>query len=215
MKSVVILFVCAALAAPGWAVEPTTALLIIDIQDFYFRGGAVPLVEPEAAAANAARVLAAFRAAGRPVLHVRHDVEPGGEIYTSVAPVEGEKVFTKSEVSCFNGTRVLAYLKEMGVERLVIVGMQTHMCLEAATRAAYDLGFECVVIGDACATRDLKYGDTIVKAADVHASTLATLDGNYAKVVNTETFPGGRLSSVAVGFVGGSFRARHSKVHAT
>jgi nicotinamidase-related amidase len=188
MKPVVILIVCAALAAPGWASEPTTALLIIDIQDFYFPGGAVPLVEPEAAAANAARVLAAFRAAGRPVVHVRHDVAPGGEIHTSVAPVEGEKVFTKTEVSCFNGTQVLAYLKEMGVERLVIVGMQTHMCLEAATRAAYDLGFECVVVGDACATRDLTYGNATVKAAEVHASTLATLDGNYAKVVDTETF---------------------------
>ncbi len=190
MKAFSILVVCAALAAPGLASEPVTALLIIDIQDFYFPGGAVPLVEPEAAAANAARVLAAFRAAGRPVVHVRHDVEPGGAIHASVAPVEGEKVFTKTEVSCFNGTRVLAYLEEIGVERLVIVGMQTHMCLEAATRAAYDLGFECVVIGDACATRDLKYGDTTVNAAEVHASTLATLDGNYAKVVDTETFLG-------------------------
>ena len=69
--------------------------------------------------------------------------------------------------------------------------MQTHMCLEAATRSAHDLGFECVVIGDACATRDLKYGDRTVPAADVHASTLATLDGTYAKVVDTEIFLGG------------------------
>jgi len=68
--------------------------------------------------------------------------------------------------------------------------MQTHMCLEAATRAAADLGFECVVIGDACATRDLEFGDHTVAAADVHASTLATLDRTYAKVVDTETFLG-------------------------
>jgi nicotinamidase-related amidase len=171
--------------------EPATALLIIDIQDFYFPGGAMPLEEPEAAAANAAKVLAAFRAAGRPVIHVRHDVKDGGAIHASVAPIEGEKVFTKSEVSCFNGTEVLAYLHELGIKRLVLVGMQTHMCLEAATRAAYDLGFECIVVGDACATRDLTYGGTTVKAADVHASTLATLDRTYATVVDTETFLGG------------------------
>ena len=188
MKATIILVLCAAFAVPAFATEPTTALLIIDIQDFYFPEGKVPLVEPEAAAANTARVLAAFRADGNPVVHVRHDFEPGGAIHASVAPVEGEKVFTKTEVSCFNGTQVLAHLEEMGIKKLVIVGMQTHMCLEAATRGAYDHGFECVVVSDACATRDLTYGDRTVPAADVHASTLATLDRTYAEVVNTETF---------------------------
>jgi nicotinamidase-related amidase len=191
MKATMILMLCAALAAPVFAEEPTTALLIIDIQDFYFPGGKVPLVEPETAAKNAGKVLAAFRAEGKPVVHVRHEFEPGGSIHASVAPIEGEKVFTKNEVSCFNGTQVLAYLKEAGVERLVIVGMQTHMCLEAATRAAHDLGFECVVVGDACATRDLEYGGRTVPAADVHASTLATLNRTYAKVVDTATFLSG------------------------
>jgi len=188
MKTMTILVLCAAFAVPAFAAEPTTALLIIDIQDFYFPGGKSELVNPEAASANAAKVLAAFRAAGNPVVHVRHEFEPGGSIHASVAPVEGEKVFTKTEVSCFNGTKVLAYLEETGVEKLVIVGMQTHMCLEAATRAAHDLGFECTVVADACATRNLKYGDRTVPAADVHASTLATLNRTYAKVVDTEAF---------------------------
>ena len=192
MKATIILVLCAAFAAPVLASGPTTALLIIDIQDFYFAGGKSPLVEPEAASANAAKILAAFRADGKPVVHVRHEFEPGGSIHASVAPIEGEKVFTKTEVSCFNGTKVLAYLKERGVEKLVIVGMQTHMCLEAATRAAHDLGFECVVVGDACATRDLTYGDRTVPAVDVHASTLATLNRTYAKVVDTETFLSGK-----------------------
>jgi nicotinamidase-related amidase len=191
MKTTMILVLCAVFAAPAFASEPTTALLIIDIQDFYFPGGKSPLVNPEAASSNAAKVLAAFRAAGNPVIHVRHEFEPGGSIHASVAPVEGEKVFTKTEVSCFNGAKVLAHLEEIGVEKLVIVGMQTHMCLEAATRAAHDLGFDCVVVGDACATRDLKYGDRTVPAADVHASTLATLNRTYAKVVDTEVFLSG------------------------
>jgi nicotinamidase-related amidase len=188
MKQTLLVALCVALASPLLAGEPTTALLIIDIQDFYFPGGKVPLVEPEAAAKNAGKVLAKFRAEGKAVVHVRHDFEPGGSIHASVAPQEGEKVFTKTEVSCFNGTDVLAYLEELGVENLVIVGMQTHMCLEAATRAAHDLGFTCTVVGDACATRDLQYGDRTVPAADVHASTLATLNRTYAKVVDTETF---------------------------
>ena len=91
MKTTMILVLCAVFAAPAFASEPTTALLIIDIQDFYFPGGKSPLVNPEAASSNAAKVLAAFRAAGNPVIHVRHEFEPGGSIHASVAPVEGEK----------------------------------------------------------------------------------------------------------------------------
>lgn len=63
------------------------------------------------------------------------------------------------------------------------------MCLEAAVRAGHDYGFECIVIGDACATRDLKYGEQIVKAEDAHNSTLATLvGGGYAKVISLDSF---------------------------
>jgi len=69
----------------------------------------------------------------------------------------------------------------------VLCGMQTHMCLEAATRAAADLGFECIVIGDACATKDLKFGDKVIKAEDVHYSTLATFRP-YAKVMDTAEY---------------------------
>jgi nicotinamidase-related amidase len=188
MKSTLLLAVCAALALPAAASDAEVALLIIDIQDFYFSGGKVPLANPEEAAANAGKVLASFREAGLPVVHVRHDFEPGGSIHQSVVPIDGEAVFTKTEVSCFNGTKVLAHLRDLGAKKLVIVGMQTHMCLEAATRAAHDLGFEVTVVGDACATRDLTFDGRTVPAADVHASTLATLNRTYAKVVDTKGF---------------------------
>jgi len=168
--------------------EKVTALLIIDIQDFYFPGGAMPLVGPEAASRNAAKLLERFRKEGRPVIHVGHNAKKGTGFRAAVAPREGEKVFFKDEVSAFNGTGLLAYLQEMKVQRLVIAGMQTHMCVEAAVRAAADLGFECILIEDACATRNLKHGDREVSAADVHAATLATLDRTYATVVDTETF---------------------------
>jgi nicotinamidase-related amidase len=58
-------------------------------------------------------------------------------------------------------------------------------------RAGYDLGFEIILIDDACATRDLTYGDATVKAADVHHSTLSSLDGTYAKVIDTESYLNG------------------------
>jgi nicotinamidase-related amidase len=63
--------------------------------------------------------------------------------------------------------------------------MQTHMCVEAAVRAAHDMGYAVVLLHDACATRNLRFGDREVAAADVHASTLATLR-SYAEVVSVE-----------------------------
>jgi nicotinamidase-related amidase len=183
----------AAAAAPPAALAPAaqekvTALLIIDIQDFYFPGGAMPLVLPEAASRNAAKVLEKFRAEGRPVIHVGHNAKDGVGFYETVKPVSGEEVFYKDEVNAFKGTGLLAYLEERKVQRLVIVGMQTHMCVEAAVRAASDYGFECIVIGDACATRTLKYKNREISAECVQEATLATIDRTYATVVDTETF---------------------------
>ena len=165
----------------------STALILIDIQDFYFPGGVAELVEPEKAAQQAKSVLEYFRENNGLVVHVKHKVKSGGDIYKLATPIEGEKIVSKSEVSCFNGTGLDEYLKSKNIKNVVLVGMQTHMCLEGSTRAAYDLGYKCTVIHDACATRDLKFGETVVKAADVHASTLATLK-SYAKVISLDEF---------------------------
>ncbi len=91
----------------------------------------------------------------------------------------------KDDVNAFQDTDLLDRLQQRGIQRLVLCGMQTHMCLEGAARAAHDLGFDVVIVGDACATRDLAYGGVTVPAAQVHAATLATLDGAYGRVVDT------------------------------
>jgi len=166
--------------------DPATALVIIDIQDFYFPGGALPLHEPEAAAAKAGRLLAAFREQGRLVVHVGHRAQSGTAFAAAVTPREDEAVVMKSEVNAFRGTDLKTILDDAGITRVVLCGMQTHMCLEGATRAAADFGYDVIVVGDACATRDLHRGETVVNAEDVHAATLATLDGVYARVVDAE-----------------------------
>lgn len=169
------------------AQDKSMALLLIDIQDFYFPGGRSELVEPEKAAKNAALLLAEFRTKGLPVIHVRHNSEPGGNINKYVEPMAGEKVISKNTVNCFVGTDLFEFLTKNQIKTLVICGMQTHMCVEAATRAAADSGFTCILIHDACATKDLKFDDKIIKAEDVHNSTLSTLR-NYGKVVSTADF---------------------------
>ena len=173
---------------------PVTALLVVDIQEFYFEGGAVPLEGSVAAATVAGRVLTRFRGLGWPVVHVQHlpagtdrpgqDVQPASyRIRPEVAPRQGEPVIGKHHASAFRDTRLLEMLRTLRVQRLVVVGMQTHMCVEAATRAAADRGVEVIQVGDACATRARQHRGTTVPAAAVHAATLAAMDGTYARVV--------------------------------
>lgn len=186
-------FATAGAATPATA-PPDTALVIIDIQQFYFEGGKLPLVGPVEAAEKARQMLEWFRARSLPVVHVQHlgkDMtgpdpacpDPQYRIRPEVLPAAGEKVVGKRNPSSFRDTDLEGWLRERGVKKLVLCGMQTHMCLEAAARAAADLEFEVTVIADACATRDLEHGGVKVPAAQVHAATLATLDGSYAKVI--------------------------------
>jgi len=162
-----------------------TALLIIDIQEFYFPGGRMQLENPEVAGMNAGLLLDLFRAKAYPVYHVRHNFEPGGNIHPYVKPLPGERVFSKDQVNAFADPNLLKALRADTIEALVICGMQTHMCVEAAVRAAHDLGFSCLLASDACATRSQQYEEHIIPAASVHYSTLNTLQGSYARVATT------------------------------
>jgi len=168
-------------------------LLIIDIQNDYFPGGRMELAGAEAAGVVAADVLARFRAAGLSVVHIRHEnVRPGSsfflpgtsvaEIHPWVAPQLGEACITKHFPNAFRDTNLLEVLRELSATRLTICGMMTHMCVDTGVRAAFDLGFECLLVADACATRDLTYAGRTVAAADVQAAYLAALGAVFARV---------------------------------
>jgi nicotinamidase-related amidase len=169
----------------GQTDEPKTTLILIDIQTFYFDTTRAPLAGREEASLQAGRILEHFRETGQDVVHIKH--KGGGEIHEYVKPMPEETVFVKEHVSCFRETPLLEHLQAKGAESLVIVGMMTHMCVEAATRAADDLGFETILIHDACATRDIKFEDEIIAAKEVHLSTLSTLKA-YATVMSTSEY---------------------------
>jgi nicotinamidase-related amidase len=173
------------------------ALVIVDIQNDYFPGGAHPLVEPEQAAARARLLLDGFRGAGEPVVHVQHVwdepdapfMRPGTagiEINDAVAPLSGETVIRKEHPNAFRDTQLERTLSEAGADEIVVCGMMTSMCVDATVRAAADLGFQVAVAHDACATRDLEFGGRVVQAADVHAAFLAALSDTYARVSAAE-----------------------------
>ena len=172
-----------------------TALLIVDIQNDYFPGGAMEVVGAEAAATEAARLLATFRQHARPLVHIQHVATrpgatfflpntPGVEIHGSVRPAPGEVVFPKHFPNSFRETPLLDHLRALGIAELVIAGMMTPMCIDTTTRAAADLGFKCFLAHDACATRALSFNGVHVAAENVQTAYLAALNGSFAKVLS-------------------------------
>lgn len=175
------------------------ALVIIDIQNDYFTGGNMPLVGSDEAVLNAKSVLEQFRKEGLPVIHIQHISDrPGAtffipgttgvEIHQEIAPLESEKVITKHFPNSFRETELQAYLKEQGISDLVICGMMTSMCVDATTRAAKDFGYNCTVIGDACAAPNLQLNGKTIPGENVHEAFLAALSYFYATVVNAEDY---------------------------
>lgn len=174
-----------------------TALVVIDIQNDYFPGGAMEVAGSLAAGRKAAKLLELFRAQALPVIHVQHFSTREGatffipgtigvEIHESVLPREGEPVVRKNFPNSFRETELLAELRRLEVERLVIAGMMTHMCVDTTTRAAADLSFSCLLAHDACATRALNFGGGTVPAEQVQTAFIAALDGLFAKALSVE-----------------------------
>ncbi len=178
------------------------AFLIVDIQRDYFPGGRNPLVEPDAAADAAARVLASFRQAGEPIVHLQHvwDADdaaffkpgtPGVEIDPRVAPAEGEPLLQKAEPNGFLGTALEQTLRDRGVDQLVVAGMMSSMCVDATVRAAADLGFAVTVVHDACAALDLAFAGNTIPGRSVHGAFMAALGSSYATLVSAKEVTGG------------------------
>jgi nicotinamidase-related amidase len=140
-----------------------------------------------------------------PVYHVQHlSTRPsttfflpntaGIEIHPSVAPLPGEPVITKHFPNSFRETDLLERLKADGVSHLLVCGMMTSMCVDATVRAAFDLGFACTVVQDACATRDLTHDGETIPARQVHGAFLAALGAVYATIRTTDAILEGMVT---------------------
>lgn len=175
------------------------ALLIIDIQNDYFDGGAMPLVGSSIALKNAQHILEKFRQEQLPVIMIQHIASRpeagfflantnGAKIHPDITPLDNEKVIIKHFPNSFHETELNEYLNDKGIDELIICGMMTHMCIDATTRAAKDIGYNCTLIGDACATRNLEIFGEKVNAEEVQKSFLAALDYFYANVITTDNY---------------------------
>ncbi len=174
-----------------------TALLMLEIQNDYFPNGRIPLENSVEASAKAQSVLQRYRDKKLPIIHVQHiSTHPnasyflpctrGAEFYQDVVPLKGEMIIKKHYPNSFKDTGLLNYLIRNQINHLVICGMMTHLTIDATVRAAYDLGFSCTLLHDACAARELEFNNTIISAQSVHFAFLAALHPSYATVLNAE-----------------------------
>ena len=176
-----------------------TGLILVDIQNDYYPGGAMELAGIREAGARAGELLAFFRENHWPTFHIQHISRqknavffrpdtPGVEFHDDIKPFAGEPVIQKQYPNSFRETGLLEQLDKDSIKRLVICGAMSHMCIDATTRAAFDLGFDCLVIQDACATKSLEFGGKIIPAEQVHGSFMAALGSVYARVMRLDEF---------------------------
>ena len=178
----------------------TTALLLIDVQRAW-DDPAWGVRSTPGAETNVARLLAAFRAAGRPVLHVRHASgnpasplhpdQPGHAFKAEAQPLPGEPVFTKSVHAAFLDTGLEDHLRAHGITHLVIAGITTHLCVSSTARLGSNLGFAITVVSDASSALSLDDGEGgRIPAETAHRVALAELRGQFAEVRTTEAVLG-------------------------
>jgi nicotinamidase-related amidase len=175
-----------------------TALVVIDVQRAFdeWEAAGKRRNNPQAVA-RIADLLGAFRDCHAPIFHIRHEgtrpnssFRPGGSGYAvkdEARELAGEPVIVKRVNSAFIGTDLESRLRAADIETLVICGATTNHCVETTTRMAGNLGFDARLVRDATWTFDRVGPDGDMHSAeDIHAMTLANLNGEFARIVSAK-----------------------------
>ncbi len=170
-----------------------SALIMIDLQNTY-RKGVMQLSGVEQALAEAAKLLEMARDLRVPVIHIRHDAGPGtpydvsadiGAISDEVAPIAGEPVITKNYPNSFVQTDLDERLKALGINKIMLAGFMTHMCINSTAHGGFNLGYAPTIVASATATRALEgaHGQ-VLSAQQVHDAAIASTRDLYAAIVD-------------------------------
>ncbi|MEQ8896177.1 MAG: isochorismatase family protein [Roseovarius sp.] len=180
---------------------PETALLLIDVQKgvnvLEHWGGPTGRRNNPGAEAEMARLLAAWRAAGLPVIYTQHDSReaasplklslPTGAMIEGFEPSASEIIVKKDVNSAFIGTDIELRMRQHGITRLVVVGFFTNFCVETSTRMAGNMGYDTYLVPDACATTNRVGPDgTDHDPETVHALSVASLHGEFCTALTTD-----------------------------
>src|SRR4249919_2989527 len=146
--------------------------------------------------ANGLALLDIWRRSGRPIIHVRHDsvidgssLAPGAEgnhFRPGFEPRHDEPGVSKSVNSAFIGTDLDLRLRRLGARQVVAFGISTDMCVSTTVRTGANMGWDMVLVADACDCFDLPDGKGgVLPAETVQAAHVATLGFEFCKVVST------------------------------
>ncbi len=170
------------------------ALIMIDCQNTY-RNGVMKLTGVEEALLEAKKLLEMARDLKIPIFHIQHDGGEGspydiraetGAISAEVAPIAGEPVVTKHFPNAFVQTDLDQQLKAIGVEKIVLAGFMTHMCINSTAHGAFNLGYAATVVASATATRSLEGAQgKVLSAREVQDAAIASTRDLYAAIVDT------------------------------
>ena len=174
---------------------PDAVLVLVDLQKAIDHPSWGQRNNPDAETKVAA-LLRAWRASNRPIYHIRHDSteaashyrpgQPGNDFKPECSPIPGETVLAKRTNSAFIGTNLEAELRASRRNLLIIAGVITNNSVEATVRMAGNLGFDTFLVEDACFTFGRNdWASQFRTASEVHAMSLANLDGEYCTVTRT------------------------------
>ena len=172
------------------------ALLVIDLQNDYFEGGALPLCGVESALENANRLIDYAHSHNIEVYVIQHISTKEGatfflpntkgvELHEKLKIAKCQRI-SKHFPNSFRETSIEESLKAQNIEELIICGAMSHMCVDSTVRAGFDLGYRVTVVEDACATRDLTFNGEVISAKEVHGSFMSALGAVFASVVSTQ-----------------------------
>lgn len=184
-------------AQPAVGLESaTTALLVIDFQQEYFEGGKLPIPDGRAALDQARRLTDFADRHGIKVFHIQHAGANGGPLFAAdgesmafhrdILPQPHHEQLRKTTASSFASTDLHARLQDHGIKTLILCGLMTHMCVSTTARDARPLGYQVIVAGDACATRDIEAWDGgIVGHAELHRAALTEISDSFGEILRT------------------------------
>lgn len=173
-----------------------TPLLIVDVQNA-FDDPSWGERNNKDAEEKIKKLLQAWRKTGRMVMFVQHvsravsslfyPSKPTCQFKEGIEPFAEEPIFRKMVNSSFIGTDLEQVLRRMKCEQIVIVGLTTNHCVETTTRMAGNLGFNPILVEDACATfgRSCPNGN-YYSPEQIHEMTLVNLHEEFARIRKTD-----------------------------
>ena len=167
--------------------KDNVALLVIDVQNGLFSIANAPVYHRERLISNMLELVEKARKSNIPVFYVQHCSERGGLlepntqgwiICSAISPVQGDPIIEKRTPDSFHETPLKEELGKRGIQRLVVVGLQTEYCIDTTCRRAFSLGYEVTLVEDGHSTMD----SDILKAEKIIQHHNSVLGSWFCKV---------------------------------